>query len=148
MKEPASFVIPEIGKGYGKGFKRLCIMAWILAAVLGSIIAIGLGLARNDWLVVDSNAGATWQERGMWISRAASFTGSTILCFYGLLAAFTKRQWLLMLPSLALAACFPALLYAPQWAVFTFGGGPLALGTVVLKLGDRNENVRKPSAST
>ncbi len=152
MKDPESFVIPNIGKGYGKGLKKLFVTFWIFAALFGSAVAVGLGLYRNDWIVYISRVSDDTQEIGQWIALGAAYAAAGILSFYGLLTVFAKRQWLLLLPYLAAAGSFPALLYAPHWAPFAFGAAALALGVITLKIVDLRDQkqkgaVRKKAAS-
>jgi hypothetical protein len=143
MKDPNSYVIPDVGKGYGKGFKKLFITFWILAALLGTAIAVGLGLSRNDWIVFMSNVSAETQAFGGWMALGSAYGAAGVLGLYGLLTVFAKRQWLLLLPYLAVAGSFPAILYAPHWVAFAFGGGALVLGSTALKIADRRDQKRK-----
>ncbi|GEM_PF-5548939 len=137
MKDPKDIKIPDIGKKYGKGLKNLFFVFWVLAAVMGTAIATGLGISRNDWIVFASDFSARGQEVGRYVALGGAAIAGGVLGLYGLLSILRKRQWLLLLPCLALAAAFPALLYAPSWAPFAFGGGALVLGLVALKLSDR-----------
>lgn len=137
MKDPNDIKIPDIGKKYGKGFKSLFLIFWVLAAVMGAAVAVGLGLARNDWLVFASDMSASVQRTGWYVAAGGAIGGSVILGLYGLLSIFRKRQWLLFLPCLMLAATFPALLYAPHWTAFAFSGGAIVFGIIALKLIDR-----------
>ncbi len=142
MKDPKTFVIPDVGKGYKKGFVSLLAIFWVLAAIAGIVIAVGLGLARNDWLISASNVSTTTQATGLRIAQIAGLGAAGILALYGLLSIFMKRQWLLMLPCLAAALVFPALLYAPQWVPFAVGGGATVLGIITLKIVDQKEQRR------
>ncbi|MFA5853720.1 MAG: hypothetical protein WC866_01400 [Patescibacteria group bacterium] len=142
MRDPNSYVIPDVGKNYGRGFKKLFITFWILAALLGTAVAVGLGLSRNDWLVFTSAVSTETQAIGGWVALGSAFGAAGILSLYGLLAAFVKRQWLLLLPCLAVAGSFPALLYAPHWVPFAFGGGATLLGAITLKIVDRRDQKR------
>jgi len=137
MKDAKDIKIPDIGKKYGKGLKNLFFVFWLLAAIAGTAIAVGLGLTRNDWLVIDSSISGRWQEIGRYLALGGAGLGASVLGLYGLLSIFRKRQWLLFVPCLALGTAFPALLYAPHWAPFALGGGAIVLGMVALKLSDR-----------
>lgn len=136
-KDAKDIKIPDIGKKYGASLKNLFFIFWVMAAFGGALIATGLGIAHNDWIVFSSEIAADGQELGWYLAVSCASVGGAIMGLYGLLSILRKRQWLLLLPCLALGAAFPALLIAPQWSVFAFGGGALALGVVALKLSDR-----------
>ncbi len=141
LRDPNSFVIPDVDSGYRKVAKKLFTTFWVLAALLGTTIAVGLGLARNDWIVFTSNVSIDTQEIGGWIALGAAYGAAAILGIYCLVAVFGNQLWLLM-PFLALAAAFPALLYAPHWASFAFGGGAISLGILTLKIADVRDHKR------
>lgn len=142
LRDPNSFVIPDVDSGYRKVAKKLFTTFWVLAALFGTAIAVGLGLSRNDWILFVSDVSADQQAIGGWIALGAAYGAAAILGIYCLVAVVGNRLWL-MFPFLALPAAFPALLYAPHWAPFAFGGGAILLGVLALKIADHRDQKRK-----
>ncbi|WKZ29202.1 MAG: hypothetical protein QY323_00565 [Patescibacteria group bacterium] len=145
MKDPQSYVIPDISKGYRKVAKTMLTTFWVLAALFGTAVAVGLGLSRNDWIFFTSSFSADIQATGGWVALIAAYGAAAILGIYSLVAILRNRLWLL-LPLSGLAAAFPALLYAPHWAPFALGGGATFLGLLALKIADRSDQKRKAAA--
>jgi hypothetical protein len=126
-----------------KSLMLVGIITWLLLAIVGTAIAVCLGLTRNDWILWSSDVSAGTQDGAASAAQVFGWIGAGVCGLLGLVFVLFRKQLVIGPLTVALGAAFPLLVYGPTWLPFALGGGAILVGLVVLKLVDRKASRAK-----